>query len=797
MDKNKNSYNHVDIEPKWQNFWLKNKVHFPDKLSQVRKENTFYNLWMFPYPSGEGLHAGHAFSSTGSDVYGRFMRQQGKAVFQPIGYDSFGMHAENFALKTGIHPTVLMEKTTANYARQMKSLGHGYDWTRTLMTSDPLYYRWTQWLFTLIFKSGLAYRKTSLVNFCPSCKTVLADEQVIDEKCERCGTTVIKKELEQWFFRITEYADRLLANLDQLTWSERVKTAQHNWIGKKQGMIISFPKEKGGFIDVFTTRPDTLAGATFLVLASDNQETKETTEKIGRFTGEYVINPLTNKKIPVWEANYVTSSYGTGAIMGVPAEDERDREFALKYNLRIKNITSDNSLQKTIKKNNWGKPKTNYHLRDWLISRQRYWGPPIPMIYCSHCAKKGDSWLTQNSPLINHNQSDWNHAGWWPEENLPITLPNFSDYQPKGEGKGPLSDHPEFFTTTCPFCKSEAKRETDVSDTFLDSSWYFLAYPNLDQEEYQSPSSLNSQHSTVKIASPFNKKILKNWLPVHLYFGGAEHAVLHLMYARFVTMILFDLDLIKFEEPFPRFFAHGLMIKDGAKMSKSRGNVISPDSYIEKYGADTLRLYLLFMGPMDGSPDFRDTGIEGMRKFVNRLWQLLTSEQEKPNSNKNTAETDANIKLHQTIMKVTKDIEKFHYNTAIASLMEYINFLKNNNVIINSEQKIALCQLIAPFAPHLAEEVWVNILKQEPSVHASAWPKFDPSLISTSTIILPVQINGKTRSTIEVPDDQITQKSELIALAKESPKIATNLKNQKIVKEIYVEGKIINFVTSS
>lgn len=726
----KQKYNPNEIEKKWQKVWDKEGLYSPDVVQSSQK---FYNLWMFPYPSAEGLHAGHAFASTGSDIYGRFMRMNGKTVFQPIGYDSFGIHSENYAIKIGEDPHEVVRRTTKHYEEQMRSLGHGYDWTKTVTTSDADYYKWTQWFFIKMFKKGLAYKKKAEVNFCPSCKTVLADEQVIDGACERCQSVVGKKDLEQWFFKITDYAERLLSGLDKIDWSERVKIAQKNWIGKSEGRIIKF-----GDIEVFTTRPDTLNAVTFLATSKLYDEGSK--EKVGKFTGKYVANPLDGRKIPVWDTNYVAPNYGTGVVMGVPAHDERDREFATKYHIDI--------LELEPQENNLGKIQTNYHLRDWLVSRQRYWGAPIPMIYCDKCK--------------------WNPV---PEKDLPVLLPSISDYKPEGTGRGPLANHPDFYKVKCPNCGGEAARETDVMDTFVDSSWYFLRYPSV---------GVNKE--------AFDSQITRKWLPVDLYFGGAEHSVLHLMYARFVTMVLHDLKYLDFDEPFPKFFAHGLMIKDGAKMSKSRGNVINPDEYVTKYGADTLRLYLMFMGPMDGSLDFRDTGIEGMYRFVDRLWRVFNTGVIKENNK------DVDIKMHQTIKKVTEEIQEFKYNTSISAIMEYVNTLNEKGV---SKQNLeVLAKLLAPFVPHLAEEVWHEVLGKKESIHVSAWPKHNPKLIKEENVNVVVQVNGKFRAQMTVDSNRSMVKEEIEKLAKEDEKIAKWLEGKKIMKVIFVPGKILNFVTT-
>ena len=762
-------YNHTSIEKKWQERWEKEKLYIPDIASCSDK---FYNLWMFPYPSAEGLHAGHAFASTGSDVFGRFMRMTGKNVFQPIGYDSFGIHSENYAIKINEKPQEVVKRTTKHYEEQMKSLGHGYDWTRTVTTSDPDYYRWTQWLFVKMFEAGLAYKDKATVNFCPSCKTVLADEQVMTPRqagkeaknangeiaasseelkvCERCGTIVEKKDLDQWFFKITKYADRLLSGLEKIKWSQRVLTAQKGWIGKSEGMIIEFKKEDGSHLPVFTTRPDTLNAATFIVIADEKLYNQKNPEKIGEFTGQYAVNPLNSQKLPIWKTNYIAPGYGTGNVMGVPAHDERDREFAEKYHLDIVEKDPDESIRKKAEKEGWGKEHTNYHLRDWLVSRQRYWGAPIPMIECPK-----DSWVSV------------------PEKDLPVLLPAIPDYKPHGTGRGPLANHKEFFETTCPKCGGAAKRETDVMDTFVDSSWYFLRYPSVGEN-----------------GTAFDSGITRGWLPVDLYFGGAEHAVLHLMYSRFVTMFLHDLKLLDFEEPFSNFYAHGLLIKDGAKMSKSRGNVVNPDEYIAKFGADSLRLYLMFLGPMDSSPDFRDTGIEGMQKFVQRLWMLFNGNKKLEAENKN----EIYVKLHQTIKKVTDDMSNFKYNTSIASIMELVNVISEKGA--DKEVLKNLCLLLAPFAPHLTEEVWVEILDEPFSVHKAAWPKYDDSKIVSDTLTIIVQVNGKVRGTLDLEPGTSNSKSKVVERAKKDEKVAKWLEGKTIGKTIFVSGRLVNFVIS-
>jgi leucyl-tRNA synthetase len=905
----KNNYNHKEIEKKWQNEWEKRKLFSQSDLSITKKK--FYNLWMFPYPSAEGLHAGHAFASTGSDVYGRYMRMQGKTVFQPIGYDSFGIHSENYAIKIGDTPQNMLSRTTEHYEKQLRSLGHAYDWARTVTTSDVEYYKWTQWLFLQLFKSGLAYRKIALVNWCPSCKTVLSDEQVMSPKqagkepkdaqgkiienyediliCERCGTVVEKKDLEQWFLRITDYADKLLGNLSRIDWPQMIKVAQTNWIGKKEGITIKYPiSDYQSSVECWTSRPDTNFGATFIVVSPEYAKEKllkliskdllsnvkdyikkslskskddritEGRKKTGVFTGLYAINQLNDYKMPIWVADFVLADVGTGAVVGVPGHDKRDFEFAEEFGLEIKRVVvgsdSDESeitrveqvqeeegtminseflngldihkattkMMVYLEDKGWGKRSTNYHLRDWLISRQRYWGAPIPMIYCDKCAKDGKGWIKKNQlsdnpatanrepktdiRILHHDQSDWKPAGWWPDENLPVKLPKIEDYQPEGEGRGPLAKHPEFYNVVCPECGTVARRETDVSDTFLDSSWYHLRYPSVAAE---SDSSL-----------PFDPVITKKWLPVDLYFGGAEHSVLHLMYARFVGMFFHDLGLIDWEEPYPRFYAHGLVIKDGAKMSKSRGNVVNPDEYIEKYGADTLRLYLMFMGPMDGYPDFRDTGIEGMRRFVERLWNLFAEY-------KNLVvveEKDASeilVKMHQTVKKVGEDIQKFRYNTAISSIMEYVNLLRDKARLSNVESHLSvntepenpelktdnrkrcvewdealktLSLLLNPFTPHLTEEVWHTHLGYKTTIQNESWPGFDENLTFEKDVTIAVQVNGKLRGTLSVSSDTGTDEEIVRSRAQELDNVKKWLDEKTIKEIIFVPGRLINFV---
>lgn len=795
------NYHPGEIEKKWQRKWREGKI-FEVDLDKAQKP--FFNLMMFPYPSGEGLHVGNMYAFTGSDIYGRFQRMQGYNVFEPIGLDGFGIHSENYALKLGKHPRDVAKRTEKTFYRQLEATGNSYAWDNTLETYDSDYYHWTQWIFIQLYKAGLVERKKASVNWCSSCKTTLSDEQVIAGHCERCKTEVEKRELEQWFFKITKYADKLLKNLEWINWSERTKIAQKNWIGKSEGAEIKFKIEGSKLsIPTFTTRPDTIFGATFFVLAPESKWVEKLTkskykkqvasyiqqaqrkteiqrlfterEKTGVFTGSYIINPATKKKIPVWVADYVMMGYGTGAVMGVPAHDQRDWEFAKKYKLPIIEVISGGDVKKGaydgegklvnsgqfndlpdkkgaieitawLKKKDLAKKQIQFRLRDWCISRQRYWGPPIPMIYCSKC-------------------------GWQPvpEKDLPVKLPFIKNYQPKGTEESPLAQAKDWLKTKCPQCQGSARREADVSDTFLDSAWYFFRYPSTDFGN-----------------KPLDKKRTKKWLPVEMYIGGQEHALLHLMYARFLTMAFKDLGLIDFEEPFKRFYAHGLIVKDGAKMSKSRGNVVIPDKYIRKFGADALRTYLMFFGPFNQGGDFRDEGIAGMYRFFSRVWRIAQKF-----GKERTLEEEKTI--HKTIKKVTKDIENLHYNTAIAVIMEFINFLyKEKSVSRQAIETLAL--LLAPFAPHISEEIWCEVLKNKFSVHQQDWPKYDSKLVREKETTIIIQVNGKLRGQVKAISDQADKQAKIEELAKKEKNVAKYLEKKKIKKVIFVPGKLVNFV---
>ncbi|MGA3292319.1 MAG: class I tRNA ligase family protein [Candidatus Microgenomates bacterium] len=729
-------YNHTLIEKKWQDRWAKDELYQASDAASHQKK---YILDMFPYPSGSTMHVGHLEGYVGTDILSRYFRMNGRNVFHPMGWDAFGLPAENYAIKTGINPDKSTHENIKTFKRQLEISGMSYDWSREIDTSSPEFYKWTQWLFIELYKKGLAYKKKSPVNWCPKDETVLANEQVVDGRCERCDTKVIQKELDQWFFKITDYADRLISGLDSIDWPEDVKIQQKNWIGRSEGRTIEFEidgSEKK--IKVFTTCPDTLNSATFLAVAS--KENKDSKEKMGKFTGEYAVNPLNGEKLPIWETNYVDSSYGTGAIMGVPAYDERDKEFAGKYHIDI--------VERPFTDKILGEKTIHYHLRDWLISRQRYWGCPIPMIYCQDC-------------------------GWQPtlESYLPVLLPKDVDFLPHGES--PIARSKTFQEgVKCPKCGKAARREVDTMDTYVDSSWYFIRF-----------------------ADPNNKKEfagqenIKKWLPVDDYIGGG-HVVQHLLFARFFWKVLFDAGLIDKslgEEPFLKLRAPGWVLgTDGRKMSKRWGNVVTPDEIIPKFGADTLRVYEMFMGPFDLMKPWSITGVEGAYRFLGKVWRLFN---EKP---KEKPDSEVLYKLHQTIKKVTNDIENYKFNTAISSLMELTNTLIEHGA--DKETLKTLCLLIAPFAPHLSEEVWVEILGQPFSVHKATWPEYDNSLIVSDIVTVVVQVNGKIRETMDLDAKVVGNQSEVEKKARENEKISKWFSGSEIKKVIFVPGKLINFV---
>ena len=764
---------------------------------------------MFPYPSAEGLHVGNVFAFVGSDIYGRTKKLQGYDVFEPIGFDAFGIHSENYALSVKKHPSQLVPRNISNFTRQLKQVGLMHDWSHMVDTTSPNYYKWTQWIFLQMYKAGLAYRKKAPVNWCPECKTVLADEQVINGECERHpGVTVLKKELPQWFFKITAYAQKLLDNLSWIDWSDTTRQAQAKWIGRSEGAEINFPVAGSGeMIKVFTTRPDTVFGATYMVLAPEHplvgsltspnlrkavedyvtnakrkdfvQRTDVTREKTGVLVGSYAINPAHDALIPIWVADYVLMEYGTGAIMAVPAHDQRDYEFARKYDLNIVEVISPDCSEGHVTKaahegegvlinsgqfngigsqeamhkiTEWlaekgaGHATVNYRLHDWCISRQRYWGPPIPIIHCDRCGIV---------PV--------------PEKDLPVLLPEMENYAPDDTGKAPLARIESFVKTKCPQCGGNARRETDVSDNFLDSGWYFLRYPSTDYEE-----------------APFEPTLTRKWLPVDMYIGGNEHAVLHLMYTRFLCMALHDMGHLHFDEPFKRFRAHGLIIKDGAKMSKSKGNIVIPDEYVERYGSDTFRMYLMFLGPYQEGGDFRDSGIIGLFRFLERVYSLV----DEPLYDGPSTDGELLTEMHETIKQVTEDIESLKYNTAIARLMEYLNAIKRTNAR-QRDLVETLALLLAPFAPHLAEEVWEKLGHRE-SVFNARWPGYDEERIKKDVVTIVLQVNGKVRSTVVVPVN--SSEDTLRAAALGDKNIRRHLDSKQIVKIIIVKNKLVNVV---
>ena len=799
------NYQARKIEQKWQKVWKATGLHKIDLSDDKRK---YYSLVMFPYPSGDKLHVGHWYNFGPADSWARYMRMRGQNVFEPMGFDSFGLPAENYAIKTGVHPRESTTKNVSYMVGQLSEMGAMYDWDKAVTTSDPSYYKWTQWVFLQLYKRGLAYKKNAPVNWCPSCQTVLANEQAQDGTCERCKSEVEHKDLSQWFFKIRDYAESLLDYSD-LDWPEKTKAMQKNWIGKSMGIDITYDVEGvNDKISVYTTRPDTNFGATFVVVAPESEFVKKNSDKFedkdavtayireagkktdieriseggkktGVFTGLYALNQLTDKKMPIYVSDFVLAHVGTGCVVGVPGSDIRDFEFAVEKDLEIirvvvgsdgdeSKITKPEQVQEEegkminsgfldgmdihkateavmdhMEEKGWGKRITNYKLRDWLISRQRYWGAPIPIVYCEKCGEV---------PI--------------PEKDLPVELPLDVEFKLRGDGKSPLYHSESFRNCKCPTCGGDAQREVDTMDTFMCSSWYFLRYPCSKMTD-----------------KPFDKAVLDKWLPVDMYIGGPEHACMHLLYARFVTMALHDMGHIGFKEPFKRLVHQGMVTKDGAKMSKSKGNVVSPDEFVEKYGSDVFRMYLMFMGPFTDGGDWNDKGITGIARFVERFWSVVNGEEKVSDNNvlvKN---------LHKLIKRITEDIEKMHFNTAVAALMEFLNFVMKNG--IDKLAKKVMVQLIEPLAPHLAEECW-EILGEKCSIVDSKWPSFDAKLIIDDKVKIGVQVNGKIRGEIEIPKD--AKQDEVVKMAQELPNIQKYLSEGKVVKEIYVPGKIVGFV---
>lgn len=816
-------YNFSEIEKKWQTKWAEGDVF---KVTEDPDKEKYYVLEMFPYPSGK-LHMGHVRNYSIGDVLARFKKMKGFNVLHPMGWDSFGLPAENAAIKHGVEPSKWTWENIGEMREQLKELGLSYDWDREVATCHPDYYKWMQWIFIQFYKKGLAYKKENPVNWCPSCQTVLANEQVVDGKCERCKTLVGKKDLSQWYFKITDYAERLLDNLEELPgWPNKVKLMQKNWIGKSIGAEVTF--EIDGFdkgLDVFTTRPDTLYGVTYMVMApehpylkelvagseyeepvnayvdkvqhmSDIERTSTTNEKTGQFTGRYAINPLTGKKVPIFISDYVLMDYGTGAIMAVPAHDQRDFDFAKKFDLEIipvvdsddpevdvydlkaafaaegtminsemfNGMNNKEAIEKIIdylEEKKIGKKSINYKLRDWLISRQRYWGTPIPMIHCDDC-------------------------GWVPEkeENLPVLLP--ADVQFTGKGESPLATSKTFVNTTCPVCGKPARRELDTMDTFLDSSWYFLRYCDPKNTE-----------------APFSKEKVDYWMNVDQYIGGVEHAILHLMYSRFFQMALYDLGLVSTEEPFKNLLTQGMVIKDGAKMSKSLGNVVSPAEIIDKYGADTARLFILFAAPPERELDWSDKGVEGSFRFINRVYRMVydfsQNYSEVPESYEISGDADKNMAywLNYAIKKVSDDIgERFNFNTAISTIMELVNEMYRykegtvNPGLFGAAIK-DLIIMLAPFVPHVTEEMWEH-LGYEGSVHDQNWPEYDEKALVKDTVEIVVQVNGKIKEKLDIAGGLSREEMEKTAM--ENEKVKGLIEGKNVVKVIAVPGKLINIV---
>ncbi len=713
------------IEAKWRERWEADGVAEVD-LDAVDRDAKFYNLCEFPYPSAEGLHVGHVFKYSGVDVYGRYQRMRGRAVFQPMGWDSFGINAENYALRVGAHPRDLIGRTTERFRAQLSRGGMAWDWRRVIDTSDPAYYRWTQWLFVQLFDAGLAYQAEAPVLWCPSCLTVLAREQTEHDgtRCERCGSEVGERVMRQWFLRITRYADRLLAGLDALDWPERAKRLQRQWIGRSEGREIDFERldRPGTAVTVFTTRPDTLPAATFLAVPAGHEA-----------AGGLARHPVSGTAIPIVAADYVVEDYGTGVVMGVPAHDERDGRFAARMALPVSHAPL------LVNTDAVGTRAVRYRMRDWLISRQRYWGPPIPVVHC-----------------------DVDGAVAVRTEDLPVRLPEVDDVRPTGTGVSPLAAVPEFVHTTCPRCGRAARRETDVSDTFFDSSWYFLRYPSARTRD-----------------QPWDAARTANWLPVDFYAGGPEHVQRHHLYARFVTMALHDLGLVGFEEPFPRVRLGGLIVHEGAKMSKSRGNVVGPDRYWDAYGADVLRCALLFSAPWENGGDFRDDTIAGIERFFTRVWRRVVTPD--ADANEHTRSED----LDHAISDVTREIERLHFNVALARLMELTGRVRSPH------GRRTLVLLLAPFAPHLAEELWARV-GGEYSVHRQRWPLADVPPTTDADVEIAVQVDGRVRGRLRVAAE--ADEDAVRAAALEHPDVARAVGGQAVMRTIYVPGRVVNLV---
>lgn len=758
-------YDHKKIEKKWQNFWEKKGIYRAQNKSNKKK---FYGLIEFPYPSGAGMHVGHIRSNTAMDVISRKRRMDGYNVLYPIGWDAFGLPTENYAIKTGIHPVKVTKQNTDTFRKQLKSIGFSFDWSREINTTDPKYYKWTQWIFLQFLKKGLAYKAKMTINWCPKDKTGLANEEVVGGCCERCGTKVEKKEKEQWMLAITKYAERLDKDLDDVNYLPQIKLSQRNWIGKSEGAEIEFEiKNESSKVKVFTTRPDTIFGATYLVLApehelvqklkleiknssevekyilkvkneTDIERTNEDKIKTGvELKGIVAINPATKKEIPIWIADYVFINYGTGAIMAVPADDERDREFAEKFNLAIIKDYKKAGFE------DFGKKITKFKLRDWIFSRQRYWGEPIPVVHCEKCGIV---------PV--------------PEKDLPIELPKVKNYQPTDSGESPLANISKWVNTKCPNCKGKARRETDTMPNWAGSSWYYLRY-------------IDPKNKKVFA----DKKNLKYWTPVDWYNGGNEHTTLHLLYSRFWHKFLFDLGFVPTSEPYMKRTSHGMILADdGTKFSKSKGNGVDPEDVVKNYGADSLRLYEMFMGPFDQAVLWSNDGMVGPRRFLERVWNI---------SNKLSKNSSSSVEklLNKTIKKVGEDIEEMRFNTAISTMMILLNEMDKSEVSKKDFKKFL--QILSPFAPHITEELW-NVLGEKKSINLSIWPKYNENLIKDEEIKIVIQINGKVRAEMMIRIDESEGEVKKNALLISD--ILRNINNREVKKIIYVKNRLINIV---
>ena len=761
------TYDPIEVQARWQARWARDRLGELD-LDRVRRSEKLYNLVEFPYPSAEGLHVGHTYSYAGADTYGRWQRMRGRAVFQPIGFDAFGIHTENYALKVGEDPTTLTARTVERYRGQLRRLGAAWDWSHEVVTSDPAYYRWTQWVFLRLHEAGLAEWREAPVVWCPSCLTVLANEQLEGDRCERCGTQVTEVVMRQWFLRMTVYADRLLEGLDALDWAESAKRQQRAWIGRSAGVEIDFEAEDGGRLTAFTTRPGTLGGATFLAVPTPGATLAGQARggTGGRFTGRHALHPVTGRRLPVWEAAYVVAGYGAEAVMGVPAHDERDRAFAAANGLLLLEVPEEPAEEVTawLEEQGKGRRATRYRLRDWLISRQRYWGPPIPIVHCERCGPV---------PV--------------PDRDLPVRLPPVADFRPTGTGRSPLASVPEFVRADCPACGGPGRRETDVSDNFFDSAWYFLRYPSAGRDDVA-----------------WDPELTARLLPVDTYTGGPEHVARHHLYARFVTMALHDLGLVRFPEPFPRIRLHGFLRKDGAKMSKSRGNVVVPDDYLATVGADNLRMYLLFMAPFEEGGDWSDAGLAGIERFTARAWRLVTDARStggpsRPSPGPPQQAGDGRVDLRpldRAVAEVGDDIERLKFNTAIATLMELLRWARQHREAMDAGQwdRVAgtFTLLLAPFAPHLAEELWAR-LGRPYSVHTQPWPTADPAALAAEEVTLVVQVDGRRRDAVPAPAG--IGRDQAVELALASDNVRRHLAGRRPRHAVYVPDRLVNLVT--